>query len=113
MDEFPRWLRSDYTFTTPQERGERGKRVKLIQEWLILNDLQIVADGDFGAATEAAILRFQKTRRLPATGSVNLATFNALIEPMRRALIPIPLKNRTFNQLVIAYAEQHEKEHPR
>ncbi|MBA2708801.1 MAG: peptidoglycan-binding protein [Gemmatimonadaceae bacterium] len=113
MQEFPKWLRSDYTFATTTERGERGKRVKLIQEWLILHNIQIVPDADFGAATEAALLRFQQAKKLPASGRVDDATFSALTAPIRRALAPIPRQNRTFNQLVVAYAEQHEKEHPR
>lgn len=113
MDNFPKWLRSEYTFAIPIARGAGGKPVKLIQEWLTLNGVQLVADGDYGAATEATVLQFQKKRHLPETGIVDQQTFDALIEPIRRALTPIPKENRSFNQLVVAYAEQHEKEHPR
>ncbi|HEX2721641.1 MAG TPA: peptidoglycan-binding protein, partial [Gemmatimonadaceae bacterium] len=113
MDEFPQWARGEYTFRAPIKRGDRGKRAKLVQEWLNLHNIRIVADGSFGAATEAGLKRFQEAHGLPATGSVDANTFNELTAPIRRALKPIPRGERSFNQLVIAYAEQHEKEHPR
>ncbi|HYW30092.1 MAG TPA: peptidoglycan-binding domain-containing protein [Gemmatimonas sp.] len=113
MNEIPRWVNGEYAFTTALSRGARGKRVKFVQEWLTLHNIQLVADGDFGAATMAAVRRFQETRQLPVTGSVDLATFTALTDPVRRVVAPIPRANRTLNQLVVAYAEQHEREHPR
>jgi hypothetical protein len=113
VEELPRWIQNEYSFAAPLERGARGKRVSLIQEWLGLHNIHVVPDGGFGAATEAAVNQFQKKKGLPEKGVVNAETFNALSEPIRRALVPLPANGRSFNDLVIAYAQQHEKEHPR
>ena len=113
MVELPRWVQDEYKFQTPLARGVRGKRVKLVQEWLTLHNIQLVADGDFDAATVAAVKRFQAANGITASGSVDKATFDALVTPLTRAVTPLPRENRTFNQLVVAYAEQHEQEHPR
>ena len=113
MEDFPQWVRSEYAFTTPIKRDARGKRVKLIQEWLNLHDIRIVVDSSFGAATEEGLIRFQDSHGLSQTGAVDSRTFSELTAPLRRALAPIPAQGRTFNHLVIAYGEQHEREHPR
>ncbi len=114
MENLPRWLQREYDFGRTVSRGARGKRVKLIQEWMALHGVHVVPDGAFGPATRAAVEKFQKKeRRLRATGKVDRATFDALTAPLARALRPISKRGRSFNQLVVAYAEQHEKEHPR
>jgi len=103
---------SDLAIDRDYRRGDRGAKVRLIQEWLTLNDVAVVPDGKFGAATEAAVLAFQKRRRLTTNGVVATRTFEALIEPMKRVLVDVPRK-ANLGATVVAFAKQHLKAHPR
>ncbi len=60
--------------------GERGDRVKSLQQSLVRAGISFAggADGIFGAATAGAILAFQRREGLPATGKVDQATANRL-----------------------------------
>src|SRR5207244_1938524 len=52
-------------------RGRRGEMVRLAQEWLCLNECDVMIDGMFGYATEQAVKDFQGgTGVLPVTGEV-------------------------------------------
>ena len=90
-------------------RGRRGDTVRLIQEWLCLNDCDVMIDGKYGSATEQAVRDFQgATGVLPTTGEVDAQTFAMLTRPMAEALRVIdPPPGATFGQLVAAYALQH------
>ena len=60
-------------------RGDRGDEVARIQQSLIdLGYLNDVADGIFGKKTAAAVSAFQEAQGLPATGTVDDATQQAL-----------------------------------
>src|SRR5437764_12488626 len=64
-------------------RGRRGEVVTLIQEWLCLNQCDVMIDGQFGYATEQAVKDFQGgTHVLPVTGEVDPQTYAMLIRPM-------------------------------
>jgi hypothetical protein len=93
-------------------RGSRGKSVRLIQEWLSLNGVHVVVDGDFGPATQAAVRTFQRSRKLGPDGIVDSSTFEALCAPMRRALTPVQPR-RSLAGTFLAVARQHLKAHPR
>jgi len=60
--------------------GERGERVKALQQSLLKSAITLAggADGVFGAATTGAILAFQRREGLPATGRVDQATADRL-----------------------------------
>jgi peptidoglycan hydrolase-like protein with peptidoglycan-binding domain len=60
--------------------GERGDRVKALQQSLITAGISFAggADGVFGAATAGAILAFQRREGLPATGKVDQVTADRL-----------------------------------
>lgn len=113
MDELPSWIRKEYTYKSAVARGARGSAARFVQEWLGLNGQSVEIDADFGPATQVAVRRFQKARRLTVSGKVDRATFEALTRPMMRALKPIQRRTRSLNDLVVAYAKQHAKEHPR
>ncbi len=66
-------------FTGSVGRKQRGKQVRRIQEWLCLNDIGVVVDGDFGPATEFAVREFQEEGELGQTGVVDSSTFEALV----------------------------------
>ena len=43
-------------------RDSKGKKVKLIQEWLCIHGHYIAIDSDFGPATEYAVKEYQKEK---------------------------------------------------
>jgi len=104
---------SDLILDKVYKKGSRGKKVKLIQEWLSLHGFGLVIDGDFGPATDYAVKEFQKRERLKVDGIVGNNTFNKLIKPMKDALKSIPKGSGSLGKMVVAYAEQHLKQHPR
>ncbi|MFK7843699.1 MAG: peptidoglycan-binding protein [Rhodothermales bacterium] len=113
MAALPTWIKNEYAFPGTIKRGDRGNKVRFAQEWLSLNGIQVVADGIFGPASEQALREFQDANDLKTTGTANKKTLEALTAPLQRALKPIPLQDRSFAELVIAYAKQHLAEHPR
>ena len=61
------------------QKGDRGASVRALQEQLIaLGYLSGKADGDYGAATEAAVMTFQQLGSLTVTGKLDQATQDAL-----------------------------------
>lgn len=58
--------------------GDRGRQVKLLQEKLNANGADLVADGEFGRATLAAVMAFQAAKGLTVDGIVGKKTRRAL-----------------------------------
>ncbi|MBL8228407.1 MAG: peptidoglycan-binding protein [Bryobacterales bacterium] len=104
---------TEVTFDAPIKRGARGLKAKRIQEWLSLSGISVATDGDFGPATEAGVKVFQKQTGLTQTGTVDKATFEALVRPISAALAPLPAGRHTLGSLAVAYAQQHLAQHPR
>ncbi len=102
----------DLVFDKDYKNGDKGKRVRLIQEWLCLHGLNIAIDKDFGSATEYAVKKFQKKKGLRENGVVDQNTFENLIKPMKEVLKPISVNGKKLGSMVIAYARQHLKQHP-
>ena len=66
----------------PIARGAKGEEVEALQELLIdLGYLAGKADGVFGPATERALLNFQLSAELEATGIADAETMEALLAP--------------------------------
>lgn len=105
-------LPKEYTVKLPLERGSKGAPVKLLQEWLCLNDCKLSIDGTFGAATEATVRKFQTKSRIGATGIVDEETWNMLLLPLRNATRALSTTAETYAQRVVAAARQHLKAHP-
>ena len=102
----------DLVFPGALREKASGGSVRLVQGWLTLSGFNVVVDGGFGPATTQALRAFQAKRGLPTTGFVDEATYAALVAPMVAALAPIPRK-KTLGELVLAYASQHLRQHPR
>ena len=63
-------------------KGSKGGNVKAMQMLLIAKGYSCGsygADGDFGAATEAALVKFQKASKLTVDGICGASTWNALL----------------------------------
>lgn len=99
-------------FSVALARDATGESVRHIQEWLTFHGLGLKIDGEFGAATEAAVVAFQKRSALPATGRVDETTFDSMIAPLSAVLRPID-GTGVLSQDAPRYAEQHLAQHPR
>jgi len=68
------------TIDTLPTRGQRSDAVRLVQEKLIANGVEVKggADGIFGLATSISLANFQTARGLNATSAVDLPTAIAL-----------------------------------
>lgn len=60
------------------KEGSKGAAVKEAQKLLIKHGASIKADGDFGAKTKAAVVAFQKSKKLTADGVIGSKTWKAL-----------------------------------
>lgn len=107
------WVRKELQFDGVIRRGQRGKKAKLVQEWLCLHGIFIAIDSDFGEITEKAVRQFQEMNGLELTGVIDDSTFSKLVGPMLRALTPIFDSGKPLNRMIVDYARQHLAEHPR
>lgn len=72
--------------------GSSGELVEALQRTLNVRlnpSPKLTADGDFGATTQAVVIRFQKEKHLPATGIVGPETWQALA-PLKMDGPPVP-----------------------
>lgn len=99
-------------FTRPLKIDDKGKDVRLAQEWLTFHGFGTVIDGAFGSATELAVKSFQATQKLPQTGKIDAGTQSALLAPLNAVQRPIAVGGKSLPQLYVAYAQQHLKAHP-
>lgn len=95
------------------QKGSKGEKVGLIQEWLCLQGYHTRIDKDFGPATDTAVRGFQQDKGIAVNGIVGDETFVQLVLPMSNALNPIAPNGRSLGMMVVAYAEQHLKQSPR
>jgi len=107
------WVRRELEFDEALRRGKRGRAVERVQEWLVLNGIAVVVDGQFGPATEYAVGRFQSRRHLAKTGEVDAATCAVLTAPLERALATPSSASPDLAARIAAIARQHLKERPR
>jgi len=102
----------DLAYPGPLKRRSSGDEVRLVQGWLSLHRHHVAIDGAFGPATETALRAFQARRGVAATGVLDEATWSLLVAPMVAALTPLR-RRAPLGELVVAYAKQHLKQHPR
>jgi len=95
------------------KKGSKGRKVKLIQEWLCLHGFHVYIDGDFGPATDYAVRKFQRKKKLKADGVIGKTSFTELVKPMTMAIISASRVKKSLGQMAVYYAKQHLKQHPR
>lgn len=66
-------------------RGARGQAIVELQTMLRKLDYPLAIDGDFGAATELAVMRVQADQHLKADGIVGVKTWKALAAAVKKA----------------------------
>ncbi|ANH80401.1 peptidoglycan-binding protein [Niabella ginsenosidivorans] len=105
---------------TQKKNGAENTKtdVRKIQSWLTLYSMvhPIVAtatgiDGDFGTATEKAVINFQKATGIPQSGIVNQNTFSLLCAPLANAFT-VPVAGNDLRQLVVNTAVRHAQQNP-
>jgi len=107
------WVQRELCLDRGLCRGDSGRSTQRVQEWLTLNGIAVVVDGQFGPATEYAVGRFQGRRSLSKTGSVDPTTFDELTKPLHRALAPPSISPTSLSSGVVSAARQHLRERPR
>ena len=93
------FYKKELLIKAPQQKNgaaNNKKDIEKIQSWLNLFAMQNPSagtatgiDGDFGPATEKAVINFQKFNSLSQTGIVDQTLFNFLSSPLKR-LLKIP-----------------------
>lgn len=97
------------------KRGNRGKNVKKVQEWLNLQSINFqgttiatTIDGDFGYATELSVKNFQAAIGLPQTGIVDQPLFAKLSEPLSKSYqTTTELPTEHLRNLMVGFANKH------
>lgn len=94
------------------------KDVEKIQGWLTLYAMQnpnagtaTGIDGDFGPATEQAVINFQKAKGFPQNGIVDNPLFELLVTPMKKAF-ENPISGNNLRELVVNVAKNHAANNP-
>lgn len=106
-------MSSELVLTSVLSRGSRSRFVRIAQEWLCLHGFQTMIDGRFGPATEKVIRDFQNHSQLTEDGLLTPATYDALVQPMKRAIRSISSDGASFSEMIVRHARQHLSEHPR
>jgi len=103
-----------------QKRGGNNNKIDVlkIQSWLTLYDINNPGsgmttgiDGDFGAATEQSVKRFQKAESLPIDGIVDSDVFEKLSKPLKTAF-ETPLIGFEIRELILNAANLHLHANP-
>jgi peptidoglycan hydrolase-like protein with peptidoglycan-binding domain len=79
------------------KKGMRGRSIRQMQEYLSAAGFPVADDGDFGSATQQAVLAFEASKSLAGDGIVSLRVANAL-----RAAVAAIDANNTGQTAVIA-----------
>jgi hypothetical protein len=111
--EYPSHVTKELTFPGQVQNGAGGMTVRRVQEWVTFHGFPTPVDGDFGPATETCVRHFQTGKGLNSTGTVDGQTWNALVEPLDRALrIPDVDSDAPLGDVILEVAKQHLAEHP-
>ena len=113
MPDYPAYVAKELAFDTVIKIDDTGVKVRRVQEWLTINKFATTVDGDFGHATDKCVKDFQQSKGIQRTGKVNQQTWDALVEPLSKALQPINFSaNMSLADATLRVAKQHLAQHP-
>lgn len=104
-------VRKETEFPGEAAPGTRGRKARLVQEWVSLHGFRTSVDGQFGPATARVLRAFQTARDLAPTGVLDQATWERLTEPLTRVLAPV-VPEADLPTTVLTLAKRHLAEHP-
>lgn len=115
MSMIKEYYKDELKFNGPLMRGNKGKDVEKVQEWLnlwkwLLSDwnYQLLRDGYFGPDTEGTLKEWQK--RMGCTdnlGRLDESTWQALTKPMYTAFLVTDEDFNNVRDLILEYLDQH------
>lgn len=105
-------VRKELNWALPISIGAKKISAQRVQEWLTYSGFGTPIDADFGPATELRVKDFQASKKLNVTGSVDQQTFEALVDPLVKAVAPLNHVGKTLSRLVCDFAAQHVALHP-
>lgn len=83
------------------QKGDKGKRILMAQEWLCTHGIFTAIDGDFGPATERALTMFQEINEIPVNGILTDLTVTHLASPLADAIkLPKTIKETLDTDLL-------------
>ena len=91
------------TATAAYRLGDTGPDVVEIQQALANHGYDVQVDGDFGPATKAAVIAFQKDNNLAADGLIEANSYFALLK--RNMPVTAPASYLQTNNNIIATAQ--------
>lgn len=114
------YLKELKTPTKYIKQGNKGKKVRKIQEWLNLwcfydNNWvdSINIDGDYGPVTKQVVLKFQRFHNIVEDGMVGPQTWIHLVKPMQEAFFETNfMEDINIHQRVVEFAKQQLHSHP-
>lgn len=113
MPSIPAHVAKELAFDGDIKKGDQGKKVRRVQEWLTINGFGTSVDGGFGDATKTCVINFQKSKGLPQTGIVDQQTWDLLTVSLNKVLAPIDFPaNIKLPDAILRVAKQHLAEHP-
>jgi hypothetical protein len=110
---YPAHVLNELAFDAVIKKGNKGLKVRRVQEWLSIHDCPTPVDGDFGDATEKCVKDFQQSKGMPTTGKVNKETWDALTAPLSDALKPVEVpEGSSLAEVNLRVVRQHLAQHP-
>jgi hypothetical protein len=103
-------LKKEITLISSVGRG-RSAGARLLQEYLWVNGIRPVIDGDWGDATQAALNQFCQARKLPQVNQVDQPLMDHLAQPLLRAASDVAVSS-SLPKTIVNYAKQQLVEHP-
>lgn len=114
-------FQKELTIAATQKRNGTNntkKDVQKVQSWLTLFELTKPGsgtltgiDGDFGSATEKAVMNFQKAKGINQNGIADINTFSLLCSPLQKPFETIPTGNG-LRQRILSAAKTHIENFP-
>lgn len=108
--DYTKAVNAELAFNKSIGTGTKGMPARRVQEWLAFHGFRTGIDADYGSATAYAVQKFQGSKNLPATGTVDKATWEALVKPMHDVLLDGI--GDTLAKRVQSIAKQHLKVRP-
>ncbi len=104
--------KAELAFPGPVAAGASKMKAKRVQEWLCFHGFQTAIDSDFGNATRVSFENFQRAKGLPASGVVDLATWDGLTAPLSQLMAVGVPPGTTVDAAILHIARQHLLTHP-